>query len=97
MSCSDSESDIDVVKKDNKYGCYDDKFAIIIECKYDDIYIKDEYIECIYEGEELIYDTLEGKGYDFIIDNFFIIDFISFSIFIRVLSVLSGFGKICPA
>lgn len=56
------------VQKDNKFGCYDDKFAIIIECKYDDIYIKDEYIECIYEGEELIYDTLEGKGYDFIID-----------------------------
>ncbi len=57
------------VKQNEKWGCYDENCFFIIDCKYDDIKIIDEWIECSRDGNWIIdlYNT-EGKlligGYD---------------------------------
>ena len=53
---------------DEKWGCFDENCALIIDCMYDDIRLKEEYLECTREGESLLFDTLDKKGYDFIIE-----------------------------
>lgn len=57
-----------MTKKNEKWGCFDENCALIIDCMYDDIRLKEEYLECTREGESLLFDTLDKKGYDFIIE-----------------------------
>ncbi len=56
------------VEKNYRWGCFDNNCALIIDCKYDDIYLKGDYIECIKDGKEYVYDTLTDKGYERFID-----------------------------
>ena len=57
-----------MTKKNEKWGCFDENCALIIDCMYDDIRLKNEYLECTREGESLLFDTLDKKGYDFVIE-----------------------------
>ena len=41
------------VKKNNRWGCYDENCTFIIECKYDEIRIVNSWIECCRDGEVL--------------------------------------------
>ena len=45
------------VKRNGKWGCYDEDCSFIIECRYDDINISKGWIECSREGEFLKYDS----------------------------------------
>lgn len=56
------------VERNNKWGCFDENCALLLDCKYDDIHIKGDYIECIYDGKEYFFDTLRDKGYERFID-----------------------------
>lgn len=52
-----------VLYKD-KWGCFDENCALLIECRYDDIKLNCEYFECTRNSNYLIYDRLGGCGYD---------------------------------
>lgn len=56
------------VKKNEKWGCYDENCALLIDCMYNEIKLNQGYIECIRNGEYLIYDTLDEKGSDGILE-----------------------------
>ena len=51
-------------KKNGKWGCFDEKCALIIDFEYDVIRLADEYLECICEAEWLLNDSLcESEKY----------------------------------
>lgn len=52
------------VKKGVKWGCFDENCALVVDCKYDEIRLVGEYLECSRDCKSLIYDTLEEPGYD---------------------------------
>lgn len=37
-------------KKNDKWGCYDEKCVLIVDCKYDEIYLTSGWIECCRDG-----------------------------------------------
>lgn len=55
------------VNKNEKWGCFDENCALIIDCKYDDIQLTNNFLECTRDGEYVFYDTLDEKGYDSIL------------------------------
>ena len=56
------------VKKNEKWGCFDENCALIIDCKYDDIRLTNNLLECTRDGEYVLYDTLDKIGYDSILE-----------------------------
>ena len=55
------------VRKDGKWGCFDENCALLVDCKYDEIIQRGAYFECARDGEFLKYDKI-GRGYDFIFE-----------------------------
>lgn len=47
------------VKKGEKWGCYDEDGAFVVDCIYDDISIKGNWIECCRDGEFLYPEYLD--------------------------------------
>lgn len=47
--------------KNGKWGCFDEKCALIIAFEYNEIRPEDRFIECIREADYYLNDTLEGK------------------------------------
>lgn len=45
------------VKKNGKWGCYDENCAFIVDCKYDEINIINGWIECCRDGQNLYSET----------------------------------------
>lgn len=56
------------VEKHGKWGCFDENCALIIDCMYDDIHLTNGFLECTRNGEYLMFDTLNNKGYDSILE-----------------------------
>ena len=45
--------------KNNKWGCFDENCALVVDCKYDEIVLRDGFLECIKDAEYLSYESLE--------------------------------------
>lgn len=56
------------VLKNERIGCFDENCALLVECKYDDIVLNNGYLECIRDGNYLIYDTLGKNSFDSILE-----------------------------
>lgn len=50
------------VKRDNNWGCIDDKFMCVVECKYADINLTSNYIECCRDGQ-ILWDEIKWAQY----------------------------------
>jgi hypothetical protein len=59
----DSKKYVLKVKKNDKWGCYDDNCTFIIDCKYDDIHIIGGWIECCRDGS-LLYSEYDYEKYE---------------------------------
>ena len=48
-------------KKNGKWGCFDEKCALIIDFEYDEIQLVDRFIECIRDADYLLNDSLYDR------------------------------------
>ena len=47
------------VMRNGKWGCFDENCALVVDCRYDMIVLRDGFLECIRDAEFLSYETLE--------------------------------------